>query len=202
MKLQTKFNQIPRSRFWLFELNDFKVNFVPFYPIFGISLRSKREVQKFLYSYFTVVFNSVRWSYKPSFNKFLGAVFELNDFVPLLYHFVPLFKKWYKWYKESPTRLFSRTSQIMYRSSNRNSSLLLQNIDLYIFNKTRIAGKRLRRMSYKLARWFIITASIFIPKYSSRKGSQLWKISNTSKYFTKILHFYLQPSLLFENRTI
>ena len=31
------------------ELNDFKVNFVPFLPIFGISLRLKREVQKFLY---------------------------------------------------------------------------------------------------------------------------------------------------------
>ena len=44
----------------VFELNDFKVNFVPFLPIFGISLRLKREVQKFLYSYFTVVFSSVR----------------------------------------------------------------------------------------------------------------------------------------------
>ena len=43
-----------------FELNDFKVNFVPFLPIFGISLRLKREVQKFLYSYFTAVFSSVR----------------------------------------------------------------------------------------------------------------------------------------------
>ena len=31
------------------ELDDFKVNFVPFLPIFGISLRFKREVQKFLY---------------------------------------------------------------------------------------------------------------------------------------------------------
>ena len=31
------------------ELDDFKVNFVPFLPIFGISLRLKREVQKFLY---------------------------------------------------------------------------------------------------------------------------------------------------------
>ena len=50
-----------------FELNDLIVNFVPFLPIFGISLRLKREVQKFLYSYFTVVFSSVRWSYKPSF---------------------------------------------------------------------------------------------------------------------------------------
>ena len=43
-----------------FELNDLKVNFVPFLPIFGISLRLKREAQKFLYSYFTVVFSSVR----------------------------------------------------------------------------------------------------------------------------------------------
>ena len=90
----------------------------------------------------------------------------------------------------------------MYRSSNRNSSLLLQNIYLYMFNKTRIAGKRLKRMSYKLARWFIITASTYIPKYSSRKVLQPWQISNTSKYFTKILHFCLQYSLLFENRTI
>ena len=41
----------------ILELNDFKVNFVPFLPIFGISLRLKREleVQKFLYIYFTVV---------------------------------------------------------------------------------------------------------------------------------------------------
>ena len=31
------------------KLDDFKVNFVPFLPIFGISLRLKREVQKFLY---------------------------------------------------------------------------------------------------------------------------------------------------------
>ena len=43
-----------------FELNDLKFNFVPFLPIFGISLRLKREIQKFLYSYFTVVFSSVR----------------------------------------------------------------------------------------------------------------------------------------------
>ena len=43
-----------------FELNDLIVNFVPFLPIFGISLRLKREVQKFSYSYFTVVFSSVR----------------------------------------------------------------------------------------------------------------------------------------------
>ena len=71
--------------------------------------------------------------------------------------------------------------------------------NLYIFNKTRIAGKRLRKMSYKLARWFIISASTYIPKYSSRKVSQPWQISNTSKYFTKMLHFYLQSSLLFEN---
>ena len=42
------------------ELNDLKVNFVPLLPIFGISLRLKREVQKFLYSYFAVVFSSVR----------------------------------------------------------------------------------------------------------------------------------------------
>ena len=34
-----------------FELNDLKVNFVPLLPIFGISLRLKREVQKFVYSY-------------------------------------------------------------------------------------------------------------------------------------------------------
>ena len=39
-----------------FELNDLIVNFVPFLPIFGISLRLKREVQKLSYSYFTVVF--------------------------------------------------------------------------------------------------------------------------------------------------
>ena len=71
--------------------------------------------------------------------------------------------------------------------------------NLYIFNKTRIAGKRLRRTSYKLAQWFIISASTYIPKYSSRKVSQPWKISNTSKYFTKMLHFHLQSSLLFEN---
>ena len=37
-----------------------KVNCVPFLPIFGISLRLKREVQKLLYSNFTVVFSSVR----------------------------------------------------------------------------------------------------------------------------------------------
>ena len=72
---------------------------------------------------------------------------------------------------KSYSQICSRTSQIMYRSSNRNSSLLLQNIDLYIFNKTLIAGKRLRRMSYKLARSFIITASTYIPKCSSRKNS-------------------------------
>ena len=70
--------------------------------------------------------------------------------------------------------------------------------NLYIFNKTRIAGKRLRRMSYKLARWFIISASTYIPKYSSRNVSQPWQISNTSKYFTKMLHFHLQSSFLFE----
>ena len=69
--------------------------------------------------------------------------------------------------------------------------------NLYIFNKTQIAGKRLRRMSHKLA--FIISASTYIPRYSSRKVSQPWQISNTSKYFTKMLHFYLQSSLLFEN---
>ena len=63
---------------WIFEL---LFNFVPFLPIFGISLRLKREVQKFSYLYFTVVFSSVRWSYKPSFKKFLGANFELNDLI-------------------------------------------------------------------------------------------------------------------------
>ena len=51
-------NRVPTNA--IFELNNFKVNFVPFLPIFGISLRLKREVQKFLYSCFTVVFNSVR----------------------------------------------------------------------------------------------------------------------------------------------
>ena len=75
----------------VFELNDFKVNFVPFLPIFGISLRLKKEVQKFLYSYFTIVFSSVRWSYEPSFNKFLWAVFELNDFKVNFVPFLPMF---------------------------------------------------------------------------------------------------------------
>ena len=75
----------------IFELNDFKVNFVPFLLIFGISLRLKREVQQFVYSYFTVVFSSVRWSYKPSFNKFLGAIFELNDFKVNFVPFLPIF---------------------------------------------------------------------------------------------------------------
>ena len=74
-----------------FELNDLIVNFVPFLPIFGISLRLKREVQKFLYSYFTVVFSSVRWSYKPSFKKFLGANFELNDLIVNFVPFLPIF---------------------------------------------------------------------------------------------------------------
>ena len=74
-----------------FELNDLIVNFVPFLPIFGISLRLKREVQKFSYSYFTVVFSSVRWSYKPSFKKFLGANFELNDLIVNFVPFLPIF---------------------------------------------------------------------------------------------------------------
>ena len=95
-----------------FELNDLIVNFVPFLPIFGISLRLKREVQKFSYSYFTVVFSSVRWSYKPSFKKFLGVNFELNDFVPLLYHSVPLFEKWYKWYKKVRLHLLKTQKQM------------------------------------------------------------------------------------------
>ena len=30
-----------------FELNDLKINFVPILPMIGISLRLKREVQKF-----------------------------------------------------------------------------------------------------------------------------------------------------------
>ena len=67
------------------------VNFVPFLPIFGISLRLKREVKKFLYSYFTVVFSNVRWSYKPSFKKFLGANFELNDLIVNFVPFLPIF---------------------------------------------------------------------------------------------------------------
>ena len=74
-----------------FELNDLKVNFVPFLPIFGISLRLKKEVQKFLYSYITVVFSSVRWSYKPSLKKFLGANFELNDLIVNFVPFLPIF---------------------------------------------------------------------------------------------------------------
>ena len=74
-----------------FELNDLIVNFVPFLPIFGISLRLKREVQKFSNSYFTVVFRSVRWSYKPSFKKFLGANFELNDLIVNFVPFLPIF---------------------------------------------------------------------------------------------------------------
>ena len=65
--LDEAINQVLKFLGAYFELNDFKVNFVPFLPIFGISLRLKREVQKLLYSYFTVVFSSVRWSYKPSF---------------------------------------------------------------------------------------------------------------------------------------
>ena len=67
------------------------VNFVPFLPIFGISLRLKIEVQKFSYSYFTVVFSSVRWSYKPSFKKFLIANFELNDLIVNFVPFLPIF---------------------------------------------------------------------------------------------------------------
>ena len=74
-----------------FELNDLIVNFVPFLPIFGICLRLKREVQKFSYSYFTVVFSSVRWSYQPSFKKFLGANFELNDLIVNFVPFLPIF---------------------------------------------------------------------------------------------------------------
>ena len=73
------------------ELDDFKIKFVPFLPIFGISLRLKREVKKYLYSYFTVVFSSVRWSYKPSFKKFLGANFELNDLKVSFVPFLPIF---------------------------------------------------------------------------------------------------------------
>ena len=53
-------NQVYKFLVANFELNDLKVNFVPFSPNFGISLRLKREVQKFLYPYFTVVFSSVR----------------------------------------------------------------------------------------------------------------------------------------------
>ena len=74
-----------------FEINDFKVNFVQFLPMFGISLRLKREVQKFLYSYFTVVFSSFRWSYKPSFKKFLWANFEINDLKVNFVPFLPIF---------------------------------------------------------------------------------------------------------------
>ena len=58
--LDEAINQVLKIPWSHFELNDFKVNFVQFLPIFGISLRLKREVQKFLYSYFTVVFSSVR----------------------------------------------------------------------------------------------------------------------------------------------
>ena len=58
--LDEAINQVSTNSFVaIFELNDFKVNFVPFLPIFGISLRLKREVQQFLYSHFTVVFISI-----------------------------------------------------------------------------------------------------------------------------------------------
>ena len=40
--------------------------------------------------------------------------------------------------------------------------------DLYIFNKTRIAGKPDHRISYKLAQWFFITTWTYIPKDSPR----------------------------------
>ena len=69
--LDEAINQVLKNTLANFELNDFKVNLVPILPIFGISLRLKREIQKLICSYFTVVFSSVRWSYKPSFNKFL-----------------------------------------------------------------------------------------------------------------------------------
>ena len=59
--LDEAINQVLKKFFGAnFELNDLIGNFVPFLPIFGIYLRLKREVQKFLYSYFTVVFSSVR----------------------------------------------------------------------------------------------------------------------------------------------
>ena len=59
--LDEAINQVLKNSFGAnFELNDLKINFVPILPIIGISLRLKREVQKFLYSYFTVVFSSVR----------------------------------------------------------------------------------------------------------------------------------------------
>ena len=131
-----------------FELNDLIVNFVPFLPIFGISLRLKREVQKFSYSYFTVVFSSVRWSYKPSFKKFLGANFELNDFVPLLYHSVPLFEKWYKWYKKVRLQggchrfslcflcLITWLEEYPWRRKNSNVDNILQTISLLVEVKT------------------------------------------------------------------
>ena len=90
--LDEAINQVSTNSFEpFFELNDFKVNFVPFLPIFGISLRLKREIQKFLYSYCTVVFSSVRLSYKPSFDKILVAVFELNDFKVNFVPFLPIF---------------------------------------------------------------------------------------------------------------
>ena len=121
-----------------FELNDLIVNFVPFLPIFGISLRLKREVQKFSYSYFTVVFSSVRWSYKPSFKKFLGANFELNDFVPLLYHSVPLFEKWYKWYKKVRLGNYWELSDgIFYRINDENRQSYVD-----IMNKNPFIAKR------------------------------------------------------------
>ena len=58
--LDEAINQVLKFLGANFELNDLKVNFVPILLNFGISLRLKREVQKFLYSNFTVVFSSVR----------------------------------------------------------------------------------------------------------------------------------------------
>ena len=58
--LDEAINQVLKIIGAKFELNDLIVNFVLFLPIFDIFLFLKREVQKFLYSYFTVVFSSVR----------------------------------------------------------------------------------------------------------------------------------------------
>ena len=44
--LDEDINQVLKFLGANFELNDLIVNFVPFLPIFGISLRLKREVQK------------------------------------------------------------------------------------------------------------------------------------------------------------
>ena len=79
--LDEAINQVSTNSLEPFELNDFKVNFLPplsHYKRFPCVLKREPLNRFFLNS--TVVFSSMRRSHKPNFNNFIVAVFELHDF--------------------------------------------------------------------------------------------------------------------------